>query len=78
MTATLTLAAETADHAGHAALTGKAAPTDRAAEMVLWLVPVLLLGLVLAIKTWGIFALTLAALPAVPLMFVFFIAISWP
>ncbi|WP_395542748.1 hypothetical protein [Neotabrizicola sp. sgz301269] len=64
------------DHA--APLTGKAAPTDRAAEMILWLVPVLLLGLVLAIKTWGLFALTLAALPAVPLMFVFFIAISWP
>jgi hypothetical protein len=62
----------------HAPLTGKHSSTDRMAEMILWLVPVLLLGLVLAVKTWGLVALTLAALPVVPLMFVFFVAISLP
>jgi hypothetical protein len=33
---------------------------------------------VLAIKLWGLVALTLTALCLVPLMFLFFVAISWP
>ncbi|MFE3837770.1 hypothetical protein [Pseudogemmobacter sonorensis] len=43
-----------------------------------WLLPVVVLGLVLAVMTWGLAALTIAALCLVPLMFVFFVAISWP
>lgn len=59
-------------------LSGKAASTDNVVEMILWMVPVVLLGLVLAVKTWGMVALTMFALPLVPLMFFFYIAISWP
>lgn len=57
---------------------GKASPTDTGAELVLWLVPTLLLALVLAVKTWGFVALTLAALPLVPVMFVIFVWITLP
>jgi hypothetical protein len=35
-------------------------------------------ALVLAVMTWGLVVLTLAALCLVPLMFVFFVCISWP
>lgn len=69
----LALAAPSAPHP-----TGPQADTHRRAELILWLVPVLLLGLALAVKTWGLVALTLAALPLVPVMFVLFIAISLP
>jgi hypothetical protein len=57
---------------------GKASPTDSGAELVLWMVPTLLLALVLAVKTWGFVALTMAALPLVPVMFVIFIWITLP
>jgi hypothetical protein len=33
---------------------------------------------VIAVKLWGLVALTLTALCIVPLMFLFFVAISWP
>jgi hypothetical protein len=33
---------------------------------------------ILAIKIWGLVALTLTALAMVPLMFLFFVAITWP
>lgn len=33
---------------------------------------------VLAIKLWGLAALTLTALALVPMMFAFFVAITWP
>lgn len=32
----------------------------------------------LAIKVWGLVALTVTALAFVPLMFVFFVSITWP
>lgn len=50
----------------------------RGAEMVLWLVPVVLLLLTLAVQTWGPVALTMAALPLVPAMFVIFVWITLP
>ena len=43
-----------------------------------YVLPVFLLGLVLAVQTWGLVALTLTALTCVPLMFLFFIAVTWP
>ncbi|NPD16237.1 hypothetical protein HOY34_13630 [Xinfangfangia sp. D13-10-4-6] len=45
---------------------------------IFWLIPVLVLGMVLAIQTWGLAALAMAALAMVPVMFAFFVAISWP
>ncbi|MFT4150451.1 MAG: hypothetical protein QM656_09655 [Paracoccaceae bacterium] len=45
---------------------------------VFYALPILVLCLVLAVKVWGLAALTLAALAMVPVMFAFFIAISWP
>lgn len=35
-------------------------------------------AVILAVKVWGLVALTLTALALVPLMFLFFVAISWP
>ena len=51
---------------------------DQDVNTIFWLLPVILLGLVLAVQTWGLVALTMAALVMVPVMFAFFIAISWP
>ena len=51
---------------------------DQDVNTIFWLLPVIILGLVLAVHTWGLVALTMAALVMVPLMFAFFIAISWP
>ena len=45
---------------------------------VFWFLPILILALVLAVMTWGPAALVVAALACVPLMFAFFVAISWP
>lgn len=45
---------------------------------VFYVLPVFLLGLVLAVQTWGLVALTLTALACVPLMFLFFLAVTWP
>ena len=51
---------------------------DRDLNNIFWLVPVIILALVLSFLTWGFVALTMAGLVMVPLMFAFFIAISWP
>ena len=51
---------------------------DQDVNTIFWLLPVIILGLVLAVHTWGLVALTMAALVMVPVMFAFFIAISWP
>jgi hypothetical protein len=48
------------------------------AENALYAVIILLTALILAAKTWGVFVFTLAGLAAVPVMFAFFIYISWP
>lgn len=47
-------------------------------NVVFYLLVIALTVLVLAVKTWGVVALTMAALPMVPLMFALFIWISWP
>lgn len=43
-----------------------------------YVLPVFLLGLVLAVQAWGLVALTLTALFFVPVMFLFFVAVTWP
>ena len=43
-----------------------------------YLLVILLTLLVLAVQTWGLVALTLTALAFVPVMFLFFVVISWP
>ncbi|MGA0541581.1 hypothetical protein [Neotabrizicola sp. VNH66] len=45
---------------------------------VFWFLPILILGLVLAVQAWGLAALTIFALCLVPMMFLFFVAITWP
>lgn len=50
----------------------------RDVNIVFYLLAVALTVLVLAVKTWGLVALTMAALPMVPVMFGFFIWISLP
>lgn len=47
-------------------------------NVVFYLLTILLTGVVLAVKTWGLAALVMCALPVVPLMFAFFIYISLP
>ena len=47
-------------------------------NMVFYGLLILATALVLAVKTWGLVALTLTALCLVPLMFLFFIFMSWP
>lgn len=47
-------------------------------NVVFYLLVIALTALVLAVKTWGLVALTMAALPMVPVMFVLFIWISLP
>lgn len=60
----------------------KAAPRSRlrlkGANLVFALIALMVVGLAIAVKTWGVVALTMAALPLVPLMFVIFIWISLP
>ncbi|WP_283178208.1 hypothetical protein [Gemmobacter sp. 24YEA27] len=51
---------------------------DQDVNNFFWLLPVVILGLVLGIKFWGMAALTMLALVLVPVVFAFFIAISWP
>ncbi len=50
----------------------------RDVNMVFYLLAIALTVLVLAVKIWGPVALTMAALPMVPVMFAFFIWISLP
>ena len=51
---------------------------SRDINMVFYALLILATALVLAVMTWGLVALTMAALCMVPLVFMFFIAISWP
>jgi hypothetical protein len=60
-------------HAAHAP-----AKEDTTAEFLLWLMPTILLALVLAIKVWGIAALSMVALALVPVMFAIIIWITLP
>jgi hypothetical protein len=50
----------------------------RDVNIVFYLLVIALTLLVLAVKTWGVVALTMAALPMVPVMFALFIWISLP
>jgi len=50
----------------------------RDVNIVFYLLVIALTLLVLAVKTWGLVALTMAALPMVPVMFAIFIWISLP
>jgi hypothetical protein len=47
-------------------------------NLIFYLLVIALTVLVLAVKTWGLVALTLTALALVPCMFAFFIAVTWP
>lgn len=59
-------------------LSSLARDIDRDINVIFYLLVIALTALVLAVKTWGLAALTLTALAAVPCMFAFFIYISWP
>jgi ABC-type polysaccharide/polyol phosphate export permease len=50
----------------------------RDVNLVFYIIVILLTALVLAVKTWGLVALTMAALPLVPVMFAIFVWISFP
>lgn len=62
----------------HTRAPSKAFETDAVSETLIWAAPIVLLGLVLSVQTWGLPALTIFALTLVPLMFSFFIYICWP
>lgn len=47
-------------------------------NVIFYLLVIALTVLVLAVQSWGLAALTLTALAAVPMMFAFFIYICWP
>lgn len=47
-------------------------------NLIFYILTILLTVLVLAVKTWGLVALTLTALALVPVMFIFFVLITWP
>lgn len=47
-------------------------------NIVFYIIVIALTVLALAVKTWGMVALTMAALPMVPVMFAIFIWISLP
>lgn len=59
-------------------LSGAALPAARGVHLALALIALALVALALAVKTWGLVALTMAALPFVPVMFALFIWISLP
>ncbi len=59
-------------------LSSLARDIGRDINVVFYLLVIALTVLVLAVKTWGIVALTMAALPMVPVMFAVFIWISFP
>jgi len=50
----------------------------RGAGLVFALLALALVALAAAVKIWGVVALTMAALPLVPVMFIIFIWISLP
>ncbi len=51
---------------------------DQDINLIFYLLVIALTVLVMAVKTWGLVALTMTALALVPCMFVFFIAVTWP
>ena len=55
-----------------------ALPTAKGIHLTFALIALGLVLLALAVKVWGMVALTMAALPMVPVMFVIFIWISLP
>ena len=59
-------------------LSALARDIGRDVNIIFYLLAIALTVLVLAVKTWGLVALTMAALPMVPVMFVIFIWISLP
>ncbi|GEM_PF-6218661 len=52
--------------------------TSKTATVILLVLVAAILGEVVAFMTWGPVALTMSALVLVPLMFIFFVSISWP
>lgn len=64
----------------HAHIDTPAQPSSllRGTNLVFVVIALLLAVLALAVKTWGFVALTMAALPLVPVMFVIFVWISLP
>lgn len=59
-------------------LSSVASDVSRDTNVIFYLLVIALTVLVLAVKTWGLAVLTLTALGMVPLMFAFFVYISWP
>ncbi|WP_430464976.1 hypothetical protein [Tabrizicola sp.] len=51
---------------------------ERDPSVIFYLLAIAATILVLAVQTWGLVVLTLTALCLVPLMFVFFVLITWP
>lgn len=51
---------------------------SRGTENIYYALVIALTLLVLAVKTWGLVAITLTALALVPVMFAYLIAIAWP
>ncbi len=51
---------------------------SRDVNNVFYAIVVLVTCVILAIKAWGLAALTVTALALVPIMFVFFVSITWP
>jgi len=51
---------------------------SRDVNNVFYALVVLATSVLMAVKLWGLVALTVTALAFVPLMFVFFVCITWP
>ncbi|WP_128516437.1 hypothetical protein [Tabrizicola thermarum] len=51
---------------------------EREVDTIYYLIAILVTGLVLAIKTWGLAALVLTALALVPVMFVLLVILARP
>ena len=47
-------------------------------DLIFYVLVILVTAMVLAIHMWGLAALVVTYLALVPLMFAFFVAISWP
>lgn len=47
-------------------------------DLIFYVLVILVTAMVLAIKTFGLAALVVTYLALVPMMFIFFVAISWP
>lgn len=62
----------------HAETAPATLPSARGTHLALAVIALALVLLALAVKTFGLVALTMAALPMVPVMFILFIWISLP